>query len=154
MRKVIVLAALVTGLSIQQANAQSSYKTAAGVTIDFGTGQTLVGPALKHFFTPNQAGQFEVLFGDNVTFVEAFYQYHGQIENATGLKWYAGVGPGVAFNDNNSAFLLRPMAGLDYKINNVPLNFSFDWRPWLAFENGGSDFEAARFAFGLRFAFK
>lgn len=33
-----------------------------------------------------------------------------------------GFGTGVA---------LKPKAGLDYKINNVPLAFSFDWIPFI-----------------------
>jgi len=154
MRKISFLALFFIGLCINQANAQSTYKTAAGVTIDFGTGQTMVGPALKHFFQPNHAGQFEVLFGDNYTIIEAFYQYHGQIENAAGLKWFAGIGPGVGLYEGGSNFLIRPLGGLDYKINNVPLNFHFDWRPTMTFFDGDSDFEAARFSLGFRFTFK
>ena len=153
MRKLLLLAVLAAGLSTTQSYAQANYKTAAGLTVDFGTGITLVGPTVKHFFQENHAGQFEVLFGNNYTVIEAFYQYHGQIDNAAGLKWYAGVGPGVGLYDGGSDFLLRPLGGLDYKINNVPLDFSFDWRPILTFYDGGSDFEPARFSLGFRYAF-
>ena len=153
MKKVFFLGLLFIGLSIHQANAQSDYKTALGLTVDFGDGATFVGPSVKHFFQPNHAGQFEVLFGDNVTLIEAFYQYHKPIENAAGLKWYAGIGPGVQLYDGGSNFLLRPLGGLDYKINNVPLDFHFDWRPTLVFYDGDSDFEAARFSLGFRYAF-
>jgi hypothetical protein len=41
--------------------------------------------------------------------------------------------------------------GLDYKINNVPLNFSFDWRPAFVVTHGTS-FNAARFGLGFRYA--
>lgn len=153
MRKILFLAVLATALCMTRANAQASYKTAAGLTVDFGTGVTLVGPSVKHFFQEQHAGQFEVLFGNNYTVIEAFYQYHGQIDNAAGLKWYAGIGPGVGLFEGGSDFLLRPLAGLDYKINNVPLDFSFDWRPTLTFYDSDSDFEPARFSFGFRYAF-
>jgi len=153
MRKISLLTCFLIGLAVQQASAQSTYTTSGGVTIDFGTGQTMVGPSLKHFFQPNHAGQFEVLFGNNYTIIEAFYQYHGQVQNAAGLKWYAGIGPGVGLYKGGSNFLLRPLGGLDYKINDVPLNFHFDWRPLLTFYDGESDFEAARFSLGARFVF-
>lgn len=135
------------------AQAQSSYKTAMGLGIDFGTGSTLVGPNVKHFFSEKDAGQFDILFGNGNTLLEAFYLYHGQFPNAAGLKWYLGAGPGVNLYKGGSNFLLRPAVGLDYKINDVPLNFSFDWKPWLIFGNGGSHFEPARFGLNFRYAF-
>jgi hypothetical protein len=155
MRKVLILSVLAIGfiLSATVSNAQSNYKTAVGLGIDFGNGSTLVGPSLKHFFTPNNVGQFDVLFGNNYTIIEGFYQYHKDIPNAEGLKWYAGFGIGVGLYDGGSDFLVRPLAGLDYKINNVPLSFSFDWRPTVFIGNGDSDFEAGRFGLGFRYAF-
>ncbi|RYG50305.1 MAG: hypothetical protein EOO01_11015 [Chitinophagaceae bacterium] len=155
MRKVLILSALAIGfiLTATVSNAQSNYKTAVGLGIDFGNGSTLVGPSLKHFFTANDVGQFDVLFGNNYTVIEGFYQYHKPIQNAAGLKWFAGAGIGVGLYDGGSNFLIRPIAGLDYKINDVPLSFSFDWRPTISIGNGDSDFEAGRFGLGFRYAF-
>ncbi|MET0635718.1 MAG: hypothetical protein ABWZ25_06800 [Chitinophagaceae bacterium] len=153
MRKTLFLGLLILGLSIYQVNAQSNYKTALGLTVDFGDGATEVGPSVKHFFAPNHAGQFEVLFGNHHTVIEAFYQYHKQIPNAEGLQWYLGIGPGVSLYDNGSNFLLRPTGGLDYKISNVPLDFHFDWRPTIVFYDNDTDFEPARFSLGFRYAF-
>lgn len=156
MRKVFVIGSLFIALVIAgstTANAQSSYKTGIGLGLDFGSGQTLVGPSLKHFFSENNVGQFEVLFGDNYTVIEGFYLYHSDFPNAAGLKWYAGVGAGFGLYKGGSEFLLRPAGGLDYKINNVPLSFSFDWRPTIAIGDGNSDFEPARFGLGFRYTF-
>ena len=133
-------------------HAQSNYGTALGLGIDFGDGQTLVGPSVKHFFAENHAGMGEVTFGDNVTFVTLMYQYHKEFPNADGFQWFAGGGPSIAFFDGDSDVLLRPVVGLDYKIGNVPLAFSFDWRPWIYFGEG-DDFEAARFGLGFRYTF-
>jgi hypothetical protein len=63
-----------------------------------------------------------------------------------------GFGPGVAFSHGTTDFLLRPLAGLDYKINDVPLNFTFDWRPAFVVTHG-SDFNAARFGLAVRYCF-
>ncbi len=152
MRNLFSLAFMLIVFGVSTSNAQSNYTTALGLGIDFGDGQTLVGPSVKHFFTENHAGLGEVTFGDNVTYLTLMYQYHDAFPNASGLKWFAGVGPSIAFFDGDSDFLLRPVAGLDFKINNVPLAFSFDWRPWIYF-GGDGDFEPARFGLGFRYAF-
>ncbi len=171
MRRIsILLPALFILLSVQ-VNAQNRSRTAShnsdgmgtnydnslGLSIDFGTGGTLAGPTFKHFFDQRNAGQFEILFGDHYTIIDALYEYHGQVPNASGLKWYLGIGPGVGLFKGGSNFLIRPLAGLDYKINNVPLSFSFDWRPTLTFLDNhyadDTDFEPARFGLGFRYAF-
>jgi hypothetical protein len=130
----------------------TNYRNAVGLGIDFGDGLTLVGPSFKHFFSENNVGKFEVLFGDHYTMIQGFYEYHKVLEGAPGLKWFAGVGAGVGLVSDNSAFLIRPEGGLDYKINGVPLSFSFDWRPTF-FIADDSDFEPARFGLGFRYTF-
>ncbi|ADV50144.1 hypothetical protein Celal_2866 [Cellulophaga algicola DSM 14237] len=139
----------VFGLS--QLRAQSDYKMAAGLGIDFGSGQTYVGPSAKFFLAPDAAIEADVLFASGSTLIQAFYEYHGAIESTDGLKWYAGVGPGVTLYDGGSNFLIRPLVGLDFKFNTVPLALTFDWRPALGFNGDGSDFEAARFGLGFRY---
>jgi len=142
-------------MNLSNANAQS-YKTALGLGLDFGNGSTLVGPSIKHFFSATGAGQAEVLFGGNSTRLQAFYQYHGAINGAQGLKWYVGGGPGLNFFSaggfSQTTFLLIPQAGLDFKIPGAPIQMGFDWRPTAAIGDN-SDFEAGRFGFGFRFTF-
>ncbi|MFD0792214.1 hypothetical protein ACFQZX_01220 [Mucilaginibacter litoreus] len=127
-------------------------QTSAGLTVDFGDGATLVGPAIRHNFTANGVGQAELTFGGDQTYVGAFYQYQDRIRNAGGLNWYLGVGPQLGFGSGSTDFYIRPMAGLDYKLDNTPIDLSFDWRP--AFYVGdNSNFTAARFGLGFRFVF-
>lgn len=129
------------------------YKTAAGVQLDFGDGSTLVGPSVKYFFKDNHAVEGEVLFGTGITFLQAFYQYHKSIDNAKGLQWYVGAGPSLGLTSGTSSFYIRPMAGLDYKLNDIPLALSFDWRPFLYLGSNsfGSRFTAARFGIGIKY---
>ena len=140
------------------ADAQN-YKNAIGLRLDLGEGSTLVGPAVKHFFSPRSAGEFSVLFGDNTTMLGAEYQYHGPITNAGGLQWYAGGGASVGFfryfGYSQTDIWLRPLAGLDYKIGEVPLNFAFDWRPMVRLTHGdaGNRLSAARFGLAARYTF-
>jgi hypothetical protein len=151
MKRLLTIVLAITAFGIMGSNAQV-YTGAVGLGLDFGDGQTLVGPSGKYFFAPEHAGQAEVLFGDGVTFIQLMYAYHGEFSGADGLQWYAGAGPSFGIASGDSAIGIRPLVGLDYKIAEVPLAFSFDWRPAIFFESG-SDFEPARFAFGFRYAF-
>ncbi len=150
---IIAGAALFT-MNLSNANAQS-YKNALGLGLDFGDG-TLIGPSFKHFFNSKGAGQVELLFGNNSTRLQAFYQHHGTIAGADGLKWFIGGGPGLNFfsagNYDQTNFLLIPQAGLDFKIPGAPIQAAFDWRP-TAWIGDNSDFDAGRFGFGFRFTF-
>ncbi len=140
-------------LSTTSVKAQN-YRTAAGLAIDFGDGGTLVGPHIKHFINANGAIEGDVLFGSGSTVIQGLYLYHGNINGASGLKWDIGVGPGISLYDGGSTFLVRPNAGLDYKIAKAPLDLSLDWRPSWGFFDGGNNFEAARFQIGFRYIFK
>lgn len=153
MKKLSVVAVALCFFGTFALSAQSNYETALGLGIDFGDGQTLVGPSVKHFFADNHAGMAEVTFGDNVTFLSLMYQYHKAFPNAGNLQWFVGGGPSIAFFDGDSDVLFRPVVGLDFKLGNVPLAFSFDWRPWIYFGDTNDDFEAARFGLGFRYTF-
>ncbi len=133
------------------ANAQD-YKTAAGLQIDFGDG-TAAGPSIKYFFKENAAVEGDLLFGNGYTILQAFYQYHQGIPSVGGLQWYAGAGPSLGFGHGITTFSLRPMAGLDYKINGAPLAASFDWRPSILLSNayGGSRFSGGNFGLGIKY---
>lgn len=144
-------------LSLQSTSfAQSSgseYSTAIGLRvgdIDFRG----IGITGKHFFTPSAAGEAILTFYDGSVFISALYEYHKDIPNATGLKWYAGIGPFIGIPDGGGdmGFGLSPIIGLDYKINNVPLNFSFDWRPHFLL-TPDTDFEASSIGLSFRYAF-
>jgi len=136
-----------------QASAQrgASYENAVGLFIDAGNGGTYVGPHLKHYFNSNDAGQVMVLFGNSRTIVGAEYSYNALIDGANGLKWNVGVGPQIALGHGTDV-LVRPMAGLEYKIPQVPIAFGFDWRPAWQLTHG-NDFEAGRFGIAFKYAF-
>lgn len=155
-----LLCMAISFLFLQQAGAQKksmgtspSYDNAVGMRIELGSDYgTFAGISGKHFFDANNAGEVQVLFGDHITLLEFEYQYHGDIPNAAGLKWLVGFGPGFAFGNGTTDVLLRPLVGLDYKIPQVPLNFTFDWRPAFIVTHG-TDFNAARFGIAVRYAF-
>lgn len=153
MKKSILFFAIALVFSVTM-NAQSTYTTALGLGIDFGNNATFVGPSVKHFFAENHAGQAEVTFENSVTAITALYQYHDGFNGADGLQWFAGGGTSIFLFDGGSSFALRGTLGLDFKINNVPLAFSFDWRPALSLDSDVEDkFEAGAFGLGARYVF-
>lgn len=137
---------MVLVLGVYSSKAQV-YEAAAGLGLDLGDGETLVGFSGKYFFSEHHAIQGELLFGD-ITGVNVLYGYHGGFPGASNLQWFAGGGLGFLFGNNDSDVGLRPLVGLDYKIDGVPLGFSFDWRPYISFDQGS---EAARFGLGVRY---
>lgn len=170
MKKVILpVLTLFTLLFIasQQANAQTPYRTALGLGIDLGDGQTLFGPQIKHSFGGNDAGNAQVLFGDNITVIGVDYSYNKRIQGSRGLSWYVGVGPQVSFIDygkwhndyhwkdggTHTDFAIRPALGLEFRIPSSPLAMHFDWKPWWNLSHG-SNFEASRFSLGFKFVLK
>lgn len=146
----MMLILAVVGYS-KQSEAQT-YRTGAGLLIDFGDGRTFVGPHIKHFFSNQIAGQAMVLFADNRTIIGAEYSYNDQISGAQGLSWYVGVGPQAMLRKRDSYFMIRPATGLEFKIPGAPIATSFDWRPmWIL--NDGSYFEPGRFGLAFKFTF-
>ena len=146
MKQFATIMLMVLGIGIFSSRAQL-YEAAAGLGLDFGDGETLVGFSGKYFFSDEHGAQAELLFGD-ITAVNLLYGYHGGFPGADTLQWFAGGGLGLLFGDGNSDVGLRPMVGLDYKIGDIPLGFTFDWRPYISFDEGS---EAARFGIGVRY---
>lgn len=155
MKKTLLSLAAVAALALgaNEVKAQTPYNTALGLGIDLGDGSTFVGPQIKHSFGGANAGQAQVLFGDGVTVVGVDYSYNRPFAGTNGLGWYVGVGPQLAFGDGDSAFAIRPAAGLEYKIPGAPLGIHFDWKPWWNLSDN-SHFTGGRFSLGFKFALK
>ena len=134
--------------------AQTSYTGAVGLGLDFGDGATFVGPSGKYFFSENHVGQADLGFEDGATLITFLYSYHKEFDGAAGLRWYAGGGPSIFLIENADTILaLRPHAGLDFKIDGVPIVVNFDWRPAINLTNTGDRFEAGAFGLGIQYAF-
>lgn len=152
MKKLFLLLTLAVLFTTTRSLAQN-YNTSLGVGVEVGTGTTLVGPSLKHFFGRTDAVQADVLFSKGYTWIGAYYEYHESFRYAKQLQWYLGLGPQVALTDNRSVWFLRPTTGLEYKIEGAPISLAADWRPRIRLSNGDSGFQAGRFGLGFRFAF-
>lgn len=125
-------------LAISDANAQSmgqSYKTALGVKFYPGA------ISIKHFIGDNRAIEGLGYFWGHGFRFTGLYEIHGDISDAPGLKWYIGPGAHIGvynegwyykdhFYDNGGLSLgIDGVLGLDYKINDAPINLSLDFQP-------------------------
>ncbi|MBX3239220.1 MAG: hypothetical protein KIT80_10590 [Chitinophagaceae bacterium] len=87
------------------------------------------------------------------------YQHHFKIP-LNGLQWFVGGGLTAynAFHGNTHfkgfGFAFFPLGGIDWKVPNIPLNLSADYRPSIFVTRPsylGDSFEATQFGFSVRY---
>lgn len=136
MKKLLILT-LAGILIFSQSNAQSTgstYRTALGVKIWPGA------ITIKHFIKDDVALEGLAYFWNYGFRATGLYEWHGDINNAPGLKWYIGPGAHIGFYDNDWKYRyperdkgidlgIDGVLGLDYKIKGAPINLSLDWQP-------------------------
>jgi len=137
------------------------YTTALGVKV-WGDGG---GVSLKHFVRDNRAVEGIGYFWNRGARITGLYEFHYNIEDVAGLKWYVGPGAHVGFynnryydsnyynGDGSGSFVgIDGVLGLDYKFDQVPINISLDWQP--SFEFGANrGFVGSWGGLGIRYTF-
>lgn len=130
-----IVAICLLGISAVQAQSMGSdYKTALGFKVYPGA------ISIKHFTKSNVAIEGLGYFWNYGSRITGLYEFHGNVNGAPGLKWYAGPGAHIGFwndkwkneysnRDNGVAIGIDGVLGLDYKINGAPINLSIDWQP-------------------------
>ncbi|MBY0536408.1 MAG: hypothetical protein K2P88_11200 [Chitinophagaceae bacterium] len=158
--KRVMISVMVLFISVgafAQANG-SSYQTAIGVKFYPGA------ISVKHFTQSNRALEGLGYFWNYGFRFTGLYEFHGDIQGAKGLKWYAGPGAHVGFwnddwknrypdRDRGVAIGIDGVLGLDYKISGAPLNISIDWQPSFNLV-GYSYFESGWGGVGIRYTIK
>lgn len=146
----LLLAALFYGIAACAQNGDT-YTTGLGIHGDLST-DNLYGFSVKHFLSEQLAGQVTLLFGSGVTVSPGGeLQYHVPIASAPGLQWYIGGGvQALFFKYSGTSVWVRPIGGLDYKVNTAPVALSLDWRPTFILNQGGGT-NIGRFGLGVRF---
>lgn len=155
--KKLIFALAVVLCCVFSAQAQSDYKTAAGLRFGYPT-----SVSLKHFFNEKNAVELFAGYRRYWRYASDFrigglYLIHTPIEDVEGLKWYAGGGASAIFNLYNSAYYasenygnlnlgIMGALGLDYKFADYPINLSIDWVP--TFVLGTSAYDGFRAGYG------
>ncbi|MDR0668426.1 MAG: hypothetical protein LBF90_07405 [Prevotellaceae bacterium] len=129
--KKTALLLLMTTAGLSTLNAQN-YERAVGGRIG-----TMIGASYKQFITTAHALEgvvdLDILHPNDMSLrATALYEFHHAWPNADGLSWY--VGPGAtagALISANSSFIFAAdgVAGLEYKLAEIPLCFAFDLNP-------------------------
>jgi hypothetical protein len=152
MRKIILVSVIILLLAGTNVTAQksssfnsSSYTTALGIKLYPGSGGA--AGTLKYFVKKNAALEALGFAWERGGRITGLYEFHWDIPNAPGLKWYAGPGAHIGFyndkyyndiRDGKGSYAsigLDGVIGLDYKFKNIPLNLSADWQPSFDFGN-------------------
>jgi hypothetical protein len=147
---------MISFLTISCVHAQSmgrSYKTALGVKFWDGG-----GISFKTFVAPLNAVEVVGYFHKHGMRLTGLYEIHGVISGAPGLKWYIGPGAHLGFYDykgyegDKAVAGIDGVLGLDYKINQAPINLSIDWQPSFEFADGRG-FVGSWGGLGVRYTF-
>lgn len=131
------------------------YQTAVGIKFFPGA------VTAKHFISNHNALEGVAYFWDYGVRVTGLYEIHKEISDVDGLQWYIGPGAHVGFWNSNWAAAYPNRAtgmnlgidgvlGLDYKVNDLPLNISIDWQPSINLV-GYSYFQGGWGGIGLRY---
>ena len=157
MKKIVFFLFLVNCcIGVTTASAQSmgqSYQTALGLKV----APTAI--TVKHFLREDRAVEGLVYLWRYGTRVTGLYEFHWDINALPGLKWYVGPGAHIGFWNNNwersypgynsgAYFGLDGVLGLDYKIENAPINVSVDWQPSFNFGSGPENYYGFYSGFG------
>ncbi len=160
MKKVMFLSLFIAAITFTTTLSAQSYKTAVGVRLSSSQAMVNNSISLKHFLNERAAIEALFSFGDPLA-LGALYEVHKPF-STEGLQWFYGGGGYLGFvkswnpnkqkNETDVAVGAQGVIGLDYKLVNLPLNQSLDWKPEL---NLVSDinFEPAAIGFTARFTF-
>jgi hypothetical protein len=149
----IVLAVMLiaSSASFAQHYLGTDYKTALGVKFYPG------GISFKQNLNDSKSLEAIGYFwnGNRIT---GLYELNYDIEGLNGLRWYIGPGAHVSFYDEDSysgkSYLgIDGVIGLDWKVNNAPLNLSLDWQPSFDF-GGGAGFSGSWGGMSVRYVLK
>jgi hypothetical protein len=139
--------------------ATTYYKAALGLKFIYGvslTGKYFISEksALEGIVRYNGAGGL----GSNIAF-SGLYEYHSEIKEIAGLRWYIGGGGHVnhfSWKDVDApgvtTFGVVGTIGLEYKVKNLPLAVSADWQPAYII-NHGAGFSAENGGIGIKYTF-
>lgn len=157
---VAVICLIIMGNATAQKNVESQeYKTALGVKFYPGA------ITIKHFLNPKAAVEGIGYLWNRGGRITGLYEFHWDINNVPGLKWY--VGPGVhlgfytnRYYDNGKKYDggtyagVDGIIGLDYKFKGAPINISLDWQPSFDFGYGyGNGFSGNWGGIAVRYVF-
>ncbi|SHJ60801.1 hypothetical protein SAMN04488028_101656 [Reichenbachiella agariperforans] len=153
---------MMTGtLYAQNMRSRYDYQTAVGVR---GIGTS--GLTIKHFTKRSTAIEGIIGFYPNAFSATVLYERYASAFDVRGLNWYYGVGGHIATQSDvvdNEGIYRRESSefglgvdgifGIEYKIQNVPIAVSLDFKPFVEVATDGDAFMALDPGLGIKVAF-
>lgn len=160
MQKLIILLSFIliaATLSAQNMASDSDYTTAVGFKY------YPAAITVRSFIKQNAAVEGLISFWNYGTRFTGLYEIYKDINSVDGLKWYVGPGAHIGFwnehwkdkyptHDGGVMIGIDGVIGLDYKLQNAPIDVSLDWQPSFTFV-GYNYFEGGWGGIGIRYAF-
>ena len=162
MKKVMFAAmAMILIISISNESKAQDYNTAVGLRLGSSSGLSV-----RHFIKEDVALEGIVHTRWRGLLITGLYEIHRDIEDVSGLGWFYGGGahigsfnsglgnPYWANNDYKGSTVIGidGIIGLDYVLEDLPINFSLDFKPAINLINGGG-FWGDDFALSVRYIF-
>lgn len=133
------------------------YNSAVGVRLGYP-----MSLSYKKFISENNALEVYGGFRGYGTYssirVNGAFLLHKDIDSVENLRWYWGLGAGVAFysfdfvtTEGATAITASVYGGLEYTLDGTPVSFSVDWAPTLFIGGFGSGFGASNGALAVRY---
>jgi hypothetical protein len=139
-----------------------TYKTAVGARLGYP-----LSASFKTFISESSAIEVYAGFRGWSTYswitVSGAYLIHKPFPSVENLQWYFGGGASVYFwnykssfgiGGDNTSFGIQGYLGLDYKIENAPVNLTVDWVPTFFLNGYGSGFGGGYGSLGIRYVLK
>jgi len=156
MKKLFIMAMVL--LCFSSYSKAQDYNTAIGLR-----GGLFNGLTVKHFISNNAAIEGLISSRWSGVSITGLYEIHARAFNTTGLNWYYGAGAHIGFWDGNNASWgnddenytvigIDGIVGLEYNIQEIPINLSLDWKPALNLI-GHSGLWGDSFALSVRYTF-
>lgn len=147
---------------------ENSYGTAIGLRAGGTSGLTL-----KQFFATGTAVEGIVGVWPNAISITALYERYAQVGEINGLNWYFGGGGHITYGTGRLYYVYREgnryytyrynypgfgvgidlVAGIEYKIPQIPFAFNVDIKPFIEMNRAGVLFTAFDPGLGIKITF-
>lgn len=147
---------------------ENSYRTAIGLRAGGTSGLTL-----KQFFATGTAVEGIVGIWPNAVSITGLYERYAQVGEISGLNWYFGGGGHITYGTGRLYYVYREgnryytyrynypgfgvgidlVAGIEYKIPQIPFAFNLDIKPFIEMNRAGVLFTAFDPGLGIKITF-
>jgi len=125
---ILLLVMMISMVTCQLDLSAQPYNHSVGIRAGYSSGISYKGFRLHKM----SAIEAAFLYNRNGLNITALYEYHMEPFHSKRAFIYLGGGPFGGKWDNNLSMGVAAVAGFEYTVRDLPLNFSLDWKPMLS----------------------